>query len=370
MDNSKLRVIVGMSGGVDSSVSALLLMQQGYQVEGLFMKNWDEDDGTEYCTAKEDLADAQSVCDRLAIKLHTANFAAEYWDNVFEHFLNEYRAGRTPNPDILCNREIKFKAFLEYAEVLGADFIATGHYTRLRREGEHTYLLRGLDKNKDQSYFLHAVSEQQLSKTLFPVGELAKPRVREIAEQHDLVTHNKKDSTGICFIGERRFRDFLQQYIPAQPGDIVTPDNEVIGRHQGLMYHTIGQRQGLGIGGMQGRDESPWYVAGKDLETNQLLAVQGKDHPELFAPALLAEGVEWINGEAPAQQFRCTAKIRYRQTDQHCEVELLEDGQYRVVFDEPQRAVAPGQSVVFYQDECCLGGGVITEALKAYAANE
>ena len=370
MDNSKLRVIVGMSGGVDSSVSALLLMQQGYQVEGLFMKNWDEDDGTEYCTAKKDLADAQSVCDRLAIKLHTANFAAEYWDNVFEHFLNEYRAGRTPNPDILCNREIKFKAFLEYAEVLGADFIATGHYTRLRREGEHTYLLRGLDKNKDQSYFLHAVSEQQLSKTLFPVGELAKPRVREIAEQHDLVTHNKKDSTGICFIGERRFRDFLQQYIPAQPGDIVTPDNEVIGRHQGLMYHTIGQRQGLGIGGMQGRDESPWYVAGKDLETNQLLAVQGKDHPELFAPALLAEGVEWINGEAPAQQFRCTAKIRYRQTDQHCEVELLEDGQYRVVFDEPQRAVAPGQSVVFYQDECCLGGGVITEALKAYAANE
>lgn len=364
MDNSQIRVIVGMSGGVDSSVSALLLMQQGYQVEGLFMKNWDEDDGTEYCTAKEDLADAQAVCDKLGIKLHTANFAAEYWDNVFEHFLHEYRAGRTPNPDILCNREIKFKAFLEYAEMLGADYIATGHYTRLRRDENHTYLLRGLDENKDQSYFLHAVSEEQLAKTFFPVGELEKPRVREIAEEHDLVTHNKKDSTGICFIGERRFRDFLQQYIPAQPGDIVTPEDEVIGRHQGLMYHTIGQRQGLGIGGMQGKDESPWYVAGKNLETNQLLAVQGKNHPALFAPALLAEGVTWINGEAPEQQFHCTAKIRYRQTDQSCYVELLDNGQCRVIFDAPQRAVAPGQSVVFYQNEVCLGGGVITEALN------
>jgi len=370
MQNSDLLVIVGMSGGVDSSVSALLLMQQGYRVEGLFMKNWDEDDNTEYCTAKEDLADAQSVCDRLGIKLHTANFAAEYWDNVFEHFLHEYRAGRTPNPDILCNREIKFKAFLEYAEELGADYIATGHYTRLRREGEHSYLLRGLDRNKDQSYFLHAVPEQQLSKTLFPIGELDKPQVREIAEQHELITHNKKDSTGICFIGERRFRDFLKQYIPAQPGDIVTPDNEVIGQHQGLMYHTIGQRQGLGIGGMQGRDESPWYVAGKIMDKNQLLAVQGKDHPELFAPALLADDVAWINGNAPAESFRCTAKIRYRQSDQHCEVELLENGQCRVVFDQPQRAVAPGQSVVFYLDEVCLGGGIITEALKTLADSD
>ncbi|MEZ5524271.1 MAG: tRNA 2-thiouridine(34) synthase MnmA [Pseudomonadales bacterium] len=365
MDNSQIRVIVGMSGGVDSSVSALLLMEQGYQVEGLFMKNWDEDDGTEYCTAKEDLADAQSVCDKLGIRLHTANFAAEYWDNVFEHFLHEYQAGRTPNPDILCNREIKFKAFLEYAEMLGADYIATGHYTRLRRDDEHTYLLRGLDDNKDQSYFLHAVSEEQLAKTLFPVGELEKPRVREIAEAHDLITHNKKDSTGICFIGERRFRDFLQQYIPAQPGDIVTPENEVIGHHQGLMYHTIGQRQGLGIGGMQGRDETPWYVAGKNLETNQLLAVQGKDHPALFAPALLAEGATWINGQPPASRFRCTAKIRYRQEDQHCEVDVLENKQCLVRFDKPQRAIAPGQSVVFYQGDICLGGAVITEALKA-----
>lgn len=365
MDNSQIRVIVGMSGGVDSSVSALLLMEQGYQVEGLFMKNWDEDDGTEYCTAKEDLADAQSVCDKLGIRLHTANFAAEYWDNVFEHFLHEYQAGRTPNPDILCNREIKFKAFLEYAEMLGADYIATGHYTRMRRDDEHTYLLRGLDDNKDQSYFLHAVSEEQLAKTLFPVGELEKPRVREIAEAHDLITHNKKDSTGICFIGERRFRDFLQQYIPAQPGDIVTPENEVIGHHQGLMYHTIGQRQGLGIGGMQGRDETPWYVAGKNLETNQLLAVQGKDHPALFAPALLAEGATWINGQPPASRFRCTAKIRYRQEDQHCEVDALENKQCRVRFDKPQRAIAPGQSVVFYQGDICLGGAVITEALKA-----
>lgn len=328
------------------------------------MKNWDEDDGTEYCTAKEDLADAQAVCDKLGIKLHTANFAAEYWDNVFEHFLNEYRAGRTPNPDILCNREIKFKAFLEYAEMLGANYIATGHYTRLYRDDEHTYLLRGLDENKDQSYFLHAVSEEQLAKTFFPVGELEKLRVREIAEGHDLATHDKKDSTGICFIGERRFRDFLQQYIPAQPGDIVTPENEIIGRHQGLMYHTIGQRQGLGIGGMQGKDESPWYVVGKNLETNQLLAVQGKNHPALFAPALIAEGITWINGLAPDQQFRCTAKIRYRQTDQDCYVELLNNDECRVVFDTPQRAVAPGQSVVFYQNEVCLGGGIITKALS------
>ena len=265
---------------------------------------------------------------------------------------------------ILCNREIKFKAFLEYAEELGADFIATGHYTRLHRENGHCYLLRGLDRNKDQSYFLHTVPEQQLSKTLFPIGELDKPQVRKIAEQHQLITHNKKDSTGICFIGERRFRDFLKQYIPAQPGDIVTPDNEVIGQHQGLMYHTIGQRQGLGIGGMQGRDESPWYVAGKIMDKNQLLAVQGKDHPELFAPALLAEGVTWINGQAPADRFRCTAKIRYRQSDQQCEVILTEQNRCHVVFDHPQRAVAPGQSVVFYQDEVCLGGGIITQALK------
>ena len=356
---AKTRVIVGMSGGVDSSVAALLLQQQGYQVEGLFMKNWEEDDGTEYCTAKEDLADAQAVCERLGIKLHSANFAAEYWDNVFEHFLREYRAGRTPNPDILCNKEIKFKAFLEYAEILGADYIATGHYARLRRLDGHTQLLKGLDSNKDQSYFLYAVSERQLEHALFPVGELEKPRVRELAEQHGLITHDKRDSTGICFIGERRFRDFLQQYLPAQPGNIVTPEGEVIGRHQGLMYHTIGQRQGLGIGGLKAYPEAPWYVAAKNLSSNELLVVQGSDHPLLYADQLEIEQPDWVDGHGPDTPLRCTSKIRYRQQDQDCTLSFVNEGRYRVEFDTPQRAIAPGQSAVFYLGEHCLGGGII-----------
>ncbi|WP_255249127.1 MULTISPECIES: tRNA 2-thiouridine(34) synthase MnmA [Halomonas] len=358
------KVIVGMSGGVDSSVSAVLLMQQGYEVEGLFMKNWDEDDGTDYCTAKEDLADAEAVCEKLGIKLHTANFAAEYWDNVFEHFLAEYKAGRTPNPDILCNREIKFKVFLEYAEMLGADKIATGHYVREAQRNGRPRLLKGLDGNKDQSYFLHAVPEAAIARTLFPVGELEKPAVRAIAEQHGLITAKKKDSTGICFIGERRFRDFLQQYLPAQPGLIETPEGDVIGEHMGLMYYTLGQRQGLGIGGLANYSEEPWYVAAKDLERNVLIAVQGKHHSLLSSDSLATEAMDWVAGEPPVQQGRFTAKTRYRQSDCGCEMRVLPSGGVEVTFDDPQWAVTPGQSLVLYDGDICLGGGVICAIWK------
>ncbi|MCP1437292.1 tRNA-specific 2-thiouridylase [Erwinia persicina] len=358
------KVIVGMSGGVDSSVSAWLLQQQGYQVEGLFMKNWEEDDGEEYCTAAEDLADAQAVCDKLGIHLHTVNFAAEYWDNVFEHFLEEYKAGRTPNPDILCNKEIKFKAFLEFAaEDLGADFIATGHYVRRRDVDGKSQLLRGLDDNKDQSYFLYTLGHEQIAQSLFPVGELTKPEVRRIAEDLELVTAKKKDSTGICFIGERKFRDFLGRYLPAQPGAIVSTEGDVVGEHQGLMYHTLGQRKGLGIGGTKEGSEEPWYVVDKDVANNLLVVAQGHDHPRLMSVGLIAQQLHLVDREIIAAPMRCTVKTRYRQSDIPCTVTPLGADRLEVRFDEPVAAVTPGQSAVFYQGEICLGGGIIEERL-------
>lgn len=325
------------------------------------MKNWDEDDGTDYCTAKEDLADAQQVCDRLNIPLHQANFAVDYWDNVFAHFLNEYKLGRTPNPDILCNREIKFKVFLEYAQQLGAEFIATGHYSRLCQENKATRLLKAADAAKDQSYFLHAVTAEAFKKSLFPLGDLQKTTVREIAHRNDFITSNKKDSTGICFIGERRFSDFLANYLPAQPGDIKTTDGRAVGRHRGLMFYTLGQRQGLNIGGLKSSGPQPWYAVDKDLRDNVLIVGQGADHPALFSNQLVAEQVHWINGPPKARRFECLAKNRYRQTDQSCDVALGPEQTCNVSFAQPQRAVTPGQSVVFYRKDECLGGGVIRE---------
>lgn len=364
-ENAKKKVIIGMSGGVDSSVSAFILQQQGYQVEGLFMKNWEEDDDTDYCTAAADLADAQAVADKLGMKLHKINFAAEYWDNVFEHFLSEYKAGRTPNPDILCNKEIKFKAFLEYAaEDLGADYIATGHYVRRSGDDENTQLLRGLDTNKDQSYFLYALSKKQVGQSLFPVGEIEKPIVRKIAEDLGLATAKKKDSTGICFIGERKFKDFLARFLPAQPGEIRTVDGKVVGRHDGLMYHTLGQRKGLGIGGVKGLSEEPFYVVEKDLINNVLVVAQGHDNSALLSTGLIASQLNWVDLQPIRENLRCTVKTRYRQEDIPCEIQPIDDNTIRVMFDEPQIAVTPGQSAVFYLGEVCLGGGIIEEQLK------
>jgi tRNA-specific 2-thiouridylase len=358
MKNRK-HIIVGMSGGVDSSVAALLLKEQGYQVSGLFMKNWEEDDTETYCPASVDMADAQAVCDQLQIEMHRVNFAAEYWQRVFTHFLDEYKAGRTPNPDILCNKEIKFNAFLHYAKSRGADLIATGHYARIGFDNTNYQLLKGLDPQKDQSYFLHALSADQLSQSLFPVGELQKDKVREIANKAGFKNHGKKDSTGICFIGERKFKTFLNTYLPAKPGHIETPEGDVIGEHDGLMFYTLGQRQGLKIGGLKNAAESAWYVVSKNIARNVLIVGQGQDHPLLYTDSLTANQMNWINGMPEAFPLRVAAKTRYRQADQACVVERLSEDEYRVSFDEPQRAVTPGQSVVFYDGEKCLGGGVI-----------
>ncbi len=353
--------MVGLSGGVDSAVSAYLLLQQGHDVEAIFMKNWEGDDTAEYCPATQDMADAQAVCDKLGIQLHTVNFANEYWERVFAYFLEEYRAGRTPNPDILCNKEIKFRAFLDYAKQRGADFIATGHYVRTRQINGETYLLKGADPLKDQSYFLHALTAAQLAQSIFPVGDMPKTEVRAIAQKIGLGNANKKDSTGICFIGERKFKTFLNEYLPAQPGNIETLDGEIIGKHDGLMFYTIGQRQGLQIGGMKNKAELPWFVAQKDLTRNVLVVVQG-EHPALLRESLVVKSVHWINCDAqlPGCKKRTRAtKIRYRQEDQACVVTKIDDEHCRVDFEKPQRAVTPGQFAVFYDGEVCLGGGVI-----------
>jgi len=352
------RVIVGMSGGVDSSVAANCLIEQGYEVEGLFMKNWEQDDEENYCAAAEDLQDAQQVCDRLNIKLHSVNFADQYWDRVFQNFLDEYSAGRTPNPDILCNREIKFKAFLDYALQLGADFIATGHYVQRGSTDNAYQLLKGLDDNKDQSYFLYTLNQNQLKHSLFPVGNIEKPQVRQLAEKSGFITHNKKDSTGICFIGERRFKDFLQQFIPAQPGEIKTLQGQTIGKHHGLMYYTLGQRKGLGIGGVKNATEEPWFSVKKDLKNNVLYVAQGDDSA-LYHTHLTASQLSWVSGEMPEFPYTCKAKVRYRQDDQNCIIQQYENDSVTVAFENAQRAITPGQSVVFYQGNICLGGGVI-----------
>jgi tRNA-specific 2-thiouridylase len=351
-------VMVGVSGGVDSSVAALLLQQSGASIAGLFMQNWDED-GSGDCRAEDDRRDALGVCGRLGIPFHVRNFAREYWSGVFEHFLAEYRAGRTPNPDVLCNREIKFKTFLDEARRLGAEKIATGHYAQIAYRSSAWRLLRGADSGKDQSYFLHQLGQDALSATLFPIGHLDKAVVRRMARDAGLPTAQKKDSTGICFIGERDFRGFLARYIPARPGEIRSVDGSVVGEHSGVFFYTLGQREGLHVGGIKGRAGAPWFVVGKDVPGNVLIVDQGGDSEWLLSSRLDSEPAHWVGGSAPASQFQCSAKTRYRQADEACTVRVDEDGALQVRFERPQRAVTPGQSVVFYQDDECLGGAVI-----------
>lgn len=358
------RVVLGMSGGVDSSVAAYLLREQGYEVIGLFMKNWDDTDENGVCTATRDYEDVALVAEQLGIPYYAVNFEAEYADRVFSYFLDAYRKGRTPNPDVMCNKEIKFKAFLEYAMQLGADYVAMGHYARVRRDADGTtHLLRGTDTNKDQTYFLSQLQQHQLVKSLFPVGEMTKPEVRKLAESLDLATAHKKDSTGICFIGERNFNAFLAQYLPNQPGKMKTTDGKVMGTHMGLMYYTIGQRHGLGIGG-GGASEEPWFVIGKDIATRTLYVGQGFHHPRLYSDSLTASEMSFTTPEERSPRFTCTAKFRYRQADTAVEVEMTGTTTARVTFAEPVRAVTPGQAVVLYKGEECIGGGMIDAAYR------
>ncbi len=356
---SRKRIVVGLSGGVDSSVSALLLKQQGFDVIGLFMKNWEDDDDDEYCSTRQDFIDAAAAADVIGIDFEAVNFATEYKDRVFAEFLREYAAGRTPNPDVLCNAEIKFKAFLDHAIKLGAERIATGHYARVQEVDGRFELLKGIDPGKDQSYFLHRLNQQQLSKSVFPVGHLLKPAVRKLALEAGLPNHAKKDSTGICFIGERPFREFLERYLPRKPGDMVTTGGECMGRHDGLMYYTLGQRQGLGIGGTRGGDGEPWFVAAKQLETNRLVVVQGHDHPLLLKNELVAQDAAWVSGQAPDNTGAYAAKTRYRQADSACHLNAASKGEFALSFSDAQWAVTPGQSAVVYAGEVCLGGGII-----------
>lgn len=363
--NNKPRVVVGISGGVDSSVAALLLLEQGYDVHGVFMKNWEDTYEVGYCSENEDWEDAHEVCQTLNIPLHNVNFSSQYWERVFEIFLKEHRQGRTPNPDILCNREIKFKAFLDHAFCrLGADYIATGHYARTVTFNGATHLLKGKDTAKDQSYFLYTLSKTQLRHTLFPVGDLVKQQVRTLAAENNLVTHDKKDSTGICFIGERRFREFLNRYLPAQPGKMLTASGEYMGDHMGSMFYTLGQRHGLGIGGSAKNSSEPWYVVDKDCKNNVLVIAQGNDNPLLYHRRLRASELHWIRSELPATPFHCWAKNRYRQPDQACVIDSIDTttNTCQVTFVQPQRALTPGQSIVFYINEECLGGGIIDGA--------
>ncbi|KTD09467.1 tRNA 2-thiouridine(34) synthase MnmA [Legionella jamestowniensis] len=360
----KAKVIVGMSGGVDSSIAAWLLHEQGYQVEGLFMKNWEQDDTEGYCAAALDLADAQAVCNQLRIPLHSVNFAQEYWERVFSHFLNEYQQGRTPNPDVLCNKEIKFNAFLNHALALGADYIATGHYAKVRSHNGVGELFKAKDRDKDQTYFLHAVEPEALGRTLFPVGDYHKLQIREFAKQLGLITHDKKDSTGICFIGEKRFKSFLKEFILAKPGDVKSSTGELIGQHDGLMFYTLGQRQGLGIGGRQSASEEPWYVVDKDVKTNTLVVAQGNDHPLLYAQGLICGSIHWLAEYSDKLPLTCYAKTRYRQLEQACVVSPDNNNQHCVMFSTPQRAVTPGQYIVFYEKNQCLGGATIEQIIR------
>ena len=355
-----MKIVVGLSGGVDSAVAALLLKRQGHEVIGLFMKNWEDDDDGEYCSTREDLVDAVSVADKVGIEVEAVNFAAEYRERVFASFLAEYRAGRTPNPDVLCNAEIKFKAFLDHAVAMGADRIATGHYARVEEHGGAFRLLKGSDPAKDQSYFLHRLTQAQLARAVFPVGHLRKTEVRKIAREAGLPNHAKKDSTGICFIGERPFREFLSRYLPREPGPIVTPSGERVGEHHGLMYYTLGQRQGLGIGGRRGGDGAAWYVCAKELGMNTLVVVQGHDDPRLLSSRLRAQDANWIAGAPPGGEGDLAAKTRYRQADAPCVLALEGERAFTLDFAQPQWAVTPGQSAVLYRGDVCLGGGVIS----------